>query len=215
MLSNLQAWTVVGIVGIIWLALSIVGTVNGGPAAILALSDTIPLLLIVASAFERWAWRWQRIHPLLVGMPVVLGTWEGELESLWEDPHTHKHPPIKTVYLAIGQTLTTVSVRLLTDESASGQMAGIIAKQASGVRAISYTYENTPFLGLRKASPSHRGGAFLTIFGEPPNRIEGEYWTSRDSKGMLRMRRRVRTVAESFEEAQALFGKDSAQTPAS
>ena len=45
MFSTLQAWTIVGIASVIWLALSVVGAVNGGPASILALSDLIPLLL--------------------------------------------------------------------------------------------------------------------------------------------------------------------------
>jgi hypothetical protein len=208
MFSTLQAWTFVGIASVIWLALSIVGAVNGGPGVILALSDLIPLLLILASAFERWGWRWQRLHPHLVGQPVVSGTWRGDLESFWADPDRGgQHPPIKTVYLTIRQTLTTVFVRLLTDESASDQMAGSVQKTPSGNWVISYTYANTPKLGLRKQSPLHLGGAALTIYGEPATRIEGEYWTDRDSKGTLTMAVRVPAIAPGFAEAQALFGE--------
>lgn len=81
--------------------------------------------------------------------------------------------------------MTTVFVRLLTDESASDQMAGSVQKTPSGNWVVSYTYANTPKRGLRRGSPPHLGGAALTIFGEPPPRIEGEYWTDRDSKGTL------------------------------
>jgi SMODS-associating 2TM, beta-strand rich effector domain len=206
MFSTLQAWTIVGIASVIWLALSVVGTVNGGPASILVLSDLIPLLLIGASLFERWGWRWPRLHPHFVGQPVVSGTWRGDLESFWEN-EAGERPPVKTVYLTIAQTLTTVFVRLLTDESASDQMAGSVKKAASGNWVVSYTYTNTPKLGLRKGSPLHMGGALLTILGEPPTRIEGEYWTDRDSKGTLTMAARVPAIAPAFTDAQALFAE--------
>lgn len=204
MFSSPQTWTIVGIASVIWLALSIVGAVNGGPAAILVLSDLIPTLLIGVSLFERWGWRWSRLHPHIVGQPVVHGTWRGDLESFWKND-AGASPPVKTVYLSIRQTLTTVLVRLMTDESASDQMAGSVQKGPSGNWVISYTYANTPKLGLRKQSPLHLGGAALTIYGEPPTRIEGEYWTDRDSKGTLTMTAHASDIAPGFAEAQALF----------
>lgn len=206
MLSEIQTWTIVGIASVIWLALSIVGVTSGGNlATVVALSDTIPLLLLSMSVFERWGWRAKRLHPHIVGVPVVRGTWRGELVSAWIDPKTKKPRPAKTVYLAIEQTLTTVRVRLLTDESSSDAIVASVAKMANGYRAISYTYENTPKIGLRDKSRPHRGGVLLTIYGEPPNRIAGEYWTDRDTKGELNLTARAPDIAQSFEEAQALI----------
>lgn len=204
MFSSLQAWTIVGIASVIWLALSIVGAANGGPTAILVVSDLIPTLLIGMSLFERWGWRWSRLHPHIVGQPVVHGTWRGDLESFWKD-EAGVSPPVKTVYLTIRQTLTTVFVRLMTDESASDQMAGSVQKQPSGNWVIAYTYANTPKLGLRKQSPPHLGGAALAIYGEPPARIEGEYWTDRDSKGTLTLADHVPIIVPSFRDAVAIF----------
>lgn len=210
MLSDLQTWTVIGLAALLWLPISLVGAINGGPGVALALSDLISMLLIAMSAFERWGWRWRWLHPHLIGRPVAYGTWRGTLQSLWKDPATRQPPPAKIVYLAIRQTLTTVWVRLLTDESVSDQMAGSVEKDpSSGDWSISYTYRNTPKLPLRRKSPQHRGGAFLTILGQPPTRIEGEYWTDRDSKGTLAMDARMPTIAHSFAEAQALFAEAS------
>jgi hypothetical protein len=205
MLSDLQSWTVVGVVGVIWLAFAFVGVVRGGPDELGNLADVLPWLFIGAFVFEHWAWRWSRLHPYLVSKPVVRGTWEGELKSEWKDPKSHKRRPPKIVYLSIDQTLATLRVRLLTDESASATMAGIVETQPTGAWMISYGYENLPELALRKKSRPHRGGALLTVVGQPPERIEGEYWTDRGSQGTLKMRRHVSGVAESFEDAQALF----------
>jgi SMODS-associating 2TM, beta-strand rich effector domain len=204
MIAEIQVWTIVGVASVIWLALSIIGVTSGGSVgAVVGLSDIIPLLLLGMSIFERWGWRWQRLHPYIVPVPMVRGTWRGELVSLWVDPTTKKTRPPKTVYLAIEQTMTTIRTRLLTDESESDPIVAAVAKMPNGYRAISYTYENTPRIGLRRKSPPHRGGALLTIHGEPPNRIVGEYWTARDSQGELTLTSRSPEVAQSFEEAQA------------
>jgi len=115
--------------------------------------------------------------------------------------------PIKTVYLTIRQTLTTVFVRLLTDESASDQMAGLVKKTESGNWLISYTYANTPKLGLRQAQPGSISAELHSqSYGEPATRVEGEViWTDRDSKGTLTMTAHVPGIAPGFTEAQALF----------
>lgn len=84
-------------------------------------------------------------------------------------------------------------------------MAGSVQKTPSGNWVVSYTYANTPKLGLRRGSPPHLGGAALTIFGEPPTRIEGEYWTDRDSKGTLTLIARVPPIAPSYSDAETLF----------
>jgi hypothetical protein len=125
---------------------------------------------------------------------------------MWDTNPEHQRPPIKTVYLTIRQTYTTVSVRLLTDESESDQLIGSVAKTPFGNWVISYTYANNPDIRLREGSPPHTGGAALTIYGEPPTRIEGEYWTSRRSMGKLTMTARVSAIAPGYAEAKALFG---------
>ena len=205
MFAEIQVWTIIGVASLLWLALSVVGVTSGGSlATVVALSDTIPVLLLGMSLFERWGWRWHRLHPYIVPIPVVRGTWRGELDSMWVDPSTKKTRPPKIVYLAIEQTMTTVQTRLLTDESESDPIVAAVAKMPNGYRAISYTYDNTPRIALRRKSRPHRGGALLTIYGEPPNRIAGEYWTDRDSKGELNLTSRSLVIAQSFDEAQAL-----------
>jgi hypothetical protein len=206
MLSNLQSWTVVGLASLVWLGLVAVGVAQGGPRAALDLGNVIPLLLMAAWAFERWGWRWARIHPHLVNEPVVRGTWRGVLTSAWKDPVTEQSPAPKVVYLAVTQTLTTVKVRLLTNESVSDSVAGSVARTPVGDWAIAYTYSAMPKIERRPGSPPHLGGAILTIVGGPASRIEGEYWTGRSSQGSLNFTDHVVAIAPAVPEAQELFG---------
>jgi hypothetical protein len=208
----LQIYTVMGIAALIWLPLSVIGFVTGGPTAVLGLSDALAVVVILVSAFERWGWRWRKLHPHLIGTPDIRGTWRGTLKSSWKDPATQTDRPPKIVYLAIRQTLATVWVRLLTDESVSNQMAGSMQKdRATEDWNLSYTYSNVPDIFLRKQSPEHRGGTFLTVTGEPPRRIHGEFWTSRDTKGTLDMVAHVDAIAHTFDDAEGIF--DGQATP--
>jgi hypothetical protein len=204
MLSDLQTWTIVGLASLIWLALSAVGIAAGGPTAALAIADVVPLLLLAGSIFEGRVWRWGRLHPDLVGTPVIRGTWAGTLTTLWHDPASSSAPPPKTVYLAVEQTLTTVELSLFTDESTSRSIAGHVANVPSRGWVVSYTYLNTPRIERRESSPIHYGGALLAIIGGGEVTIDGEYWTDRESKGRLVFHDRRDEIARSFEHAERL-----------
>lgn len=208
MLNNRQTYAVIGFAAIIWLGLALTNAVSAGLAAVWDVVNLIPLLIVAGMIFEHWAWRWAPLHPHLVGTPVVSGTWRGELKSMWVSKETGVVPPPKTVFLAIDQTLFTVTVRMLTNESESDQLVGSIAKLANGKWVIAYAYDNTSDLPLREGSRPHFGGAVLTIVGDPPDQINGEYWTDRDTKGTFTMDARAPVIAQSFALAQAItFGQ--------
>lgn len=206
MITTLQSWIIISLAALIWLALVAVGVAHGGPGAILDLTNFVPLLVIALLAFERWGWRWHVLHPYPVGQPVVSGTWRGLLTSEWKDPVTKVSPAPKIVYLAVTQTLLTVKVRLLTNESVSDSFAGSVTRMPSGDWVLAYHYTAKPRSELRPVSPPHPGAASLTIVGQPAARIEGEYWTGRSSQGSMEFTAHKDKIAPAFPEAQALFG---------
>jgi len=204
-MTEVRTWVIFSTAGLIWLTLIILGAVSGNPEQFRTISDVVPFLLILLGLFERFLWRWGFI-PRLVNVPVLHGTWKGELESLWTDPATGKSPPKKIVYLAVDQTMTSLCLRLLSDESASDQVAGSLTHPASGPRIVSAVYVNTPTVGRRDGSPMHYGGLVLRVAGAfPPRRLEGEYWTDRQSKGALAFDAHSSKTADSFADAQELF----------
>jgi SMODS-associating 2TM, beta-strand rich effector domain len=203
-MSELRSWTIVGITGVIWAALILTGVVSGNTDAFSTIADVVPLLLLAAYVVERWLWRIGPF-PRLIGVPMLVGTWEGELVTQWVDGKTKASPAPKRAYLAVSQTMTTIAVRLLTDESVSDQLAGAIAKTAGEGRAISYLYLNKPAIGRRTTtSPMHHGAAILTILDGQATRLEGDYWTERESKGTLAFGAHAAAVARTFAEAAAL-----------
>jgi hypothetical protein len=206
-LTSSQTWTIVGIASLIWLSISIFGGTNGGGLTVVwSLKDLIPALLSVAWVYERWLWRFSPIHRVgLIKTPVVIGTWKGSLESFWIDPATEQRREPKTVYLTVKQTATTLSARVLTDESASEQVAGMMAKTEAEHPALSYTYRNRPELRFREENFSaiHYGSALLEVVGDPATALVGSYWGDRKgSRGEMRFTEHNPDIAQTFEDAE-------------
>jgi hypothetical protein len=102
--------------------------------------------------------------------------------------------------MVIRQTSSTASVTLISDESKSKSSLARVVKE-DGSWLLHYVYTNEPRLEVRGRSPIHHGSAVLSVTGAPAKRLEGGYWTDRDSKGQLKLTKRSKKLAEDFEEA--------------
>jgi hypothetical protein len=61
-------------------------------------------------------------------------------------------------------------------------------------------------LSVRNRSAMHYGALQLSVAGSPPERIEGQYWTDRDTKGELSLADRKDGHAYDMVSAQRLYG---------
>ncbi len=159
---------------------------------------------MVLMAFDRWLWRLPPVRRL-TGRADLSGTWQGELRSTWIDgtASTVGHP--REAYLVVRQTYSKVSVCLFTEESHSNSMVATLDWPKDHAARLTYTYTNVPRLLLQDRSRIHHGSAFLDVHGNGPDRLEGCYWTSRDTKGEMRFDRHVPRLHTDFVSARAAF----------
>lgn len=167
--------------------------------SVAVLACTILLLL-----WDRWVWKWKVSQTIPGVVRDMGGTWEAQLESFWINPTTGRSPAPKTVYMVIRQTSSTASVTLISDESKSKSSLARVVKE-DGSWLLHYVYTNEPRLEFRGRSPIHHGSAVLSATGSPVKRLEGGYWTDRDSKGQLKLTKRSKKIAEDFEEAREVL----------
>lgn len=167
-------------------------------------STAVFTVTITLGLWDKWIWK-TKIAQKLPSVPIdISGTWESTLESLWVNPKTGKSPEPKTVYVVVRQTSSRISVSLITDESLSRSSLARLTVE-DGTWTLHYIYTNQSHLELRKQSPIHHGSAVFTVTGQPAKRLNGGYWTDRDSKGRLTLSRNHRNLAEDFEECRKLF----------
>lgn len=167
---------------IVWAALLFLQGVDLRLSYLRPYSLVVGIVLILSYAFDKWLWRLLPF-PRLLGRPVLAGTWKGELRSNWIDQQTGEAADPILVFLLIRQTYAAISIRLFTANSFSKSETAEIHKSPDGVSEIVMTYQNIPLLHLREQSPLHYGAMRLQIHGRPTSRLEGAYWTDRDTKG--------------------------------
>lgn len=166
--------------------------------------------VIVASAgllaWDHLLWR----LPIVQRLPRVprsaRGTWKGKLTSQWLDPETKKVIDPKLAYLVIRQSASMIDIVLLTDESRSRSSLGVVT-EASGQWSLDYMYLNKPKMSIEHRSRMHHGSTSLEMIGSPVAKLDGRYWTDRDSKGELRFDQHSSVLAGDYDSAAALFSK--------
>jgi SMODS-associating 2TM, beta-strand rich effector domain len=169
--------------------------------ALKKLPDAVTVFVILSFIFTKWLWRSRFLRGWLVRVPDLQGTWEGELQSTWQNPETKQGIPPSGVVLVIRQTFSSVSCTMFTKESESYSRAAQIAvEEETGAISLSYNYTNRSKATIRGRSPIHDGAANLKVVTRPFRMLEGEYWTGRCTTGQMKLRFSSHHLLESYPE---------------
>jgi hypothetical protein len=167
-----------------------------------AVVGAVSLSLLV---FDKWIWHWPIFRGWLVKRPRLQGTWRAELVSDWINPETGQAIAPIQAYMVVRQTASSLSLRLLTQESRSETVSSGIESCSDGTFEITCAYRNKPKAEYRHRSEVHYGSMLLVAEGAAPTRLEGEYWTDRKTTGSIVLTDRKKGACMTFSEAQKLF----------
>ncbi len=171
------------------------------------LSTATTAVVLIALAFDLYLWKFP-IFRWFVKRPVVEGTWKVEIRSSWIDPATNLPTAPITAYMVVRQTLSTLSMRLLTPESTSTLVGTEMVCASDGLFCISGVYRNEPWLQFRDRSQIHYGGLWLQIAEDDSLKtMTGHYWTDRSTSGSMYLTGRVKKKVQSFAAASVAVSK--------
>lgn len=163
------------------------------------LPEVVTIYTVLYLIFVTWMWRLPFLQGWLILFPDLQGTWQGTLQTTWQNPETGKVPPPIPAILVIKQSFDAISCVMYTQESISYSDAALLSQEDdSGLKKLSYVYSNTPGLPSRNRSPIHDGAAILRIITTPGRALQGEYWTNRKTTGELTLTFRTRNLLENF-----------------
>lgn len=205
MISRLHLVPIVFIVGVVWLILLVIDGVAVELAWLQRLTAVVPVLLVALGIFDRWLWKHPWINGWFAKRPVLCGTWEVTLQTEWKNPETGEVPGPDLCYMAVRQTFSSLSMRLMTKESSSELVAERIVQAEDGVFRILGVYTNKPRIAVRHRSEIHFGALLLDVQGDPPISLEGHYWTDRSTRGSMNFTRRKSDVFASYDGAHTAF----------
>ena len=168
-------------------------------------STVSTVVLFIIMAFDLWLWKISLLHGWFVKRPVINGTWKVEIRSNWKDPVAGVGKPPIEGFMVVRQTLSTLSMRLLTADSSSELVGTEIVCFEDGLYCVSGVYRNEPRLQVRDTSPIHYGAVWLKIIDEPTKKIIGHYWTDRNSMGEMELSEQQNKKFQAFESALAYY----------
>jgi hypothetical protein len=171
------------------------------------LSTVITVVMYTVLAFDLWLWKLPFLHGWFVKRPVIDGIWKVDIRSNWENPATGAAIPPVEGFMAVRQTFSTLSMRLITAESTSELVGTEIVCSADGLYCISGVYRNEPRFQVRDRSPIHYGAVWLKVIDTPPQKVTGHYWTDRESAGEIELTDRRSKKFQDFQSAQNYYRK--------
>lgn len=161
-------------------------------------SLTLATLTSVWWLFNKYLWKY-RPGSWFVRQPDLNGTWHVELQSSYQNPKTGKGVEPVAGYVAIRQTFSSLSIRLMTEQSESSLVASSFDIHADQTTYIYGAYQSDPSILLRsKVSEIHYGSFRYKVVGQPPIELNGHYWTDRNTNGSIRLSGRSQKYFDSF-----------------
>lgn len=158
--------------------------------ALTHISTTISINIVIWLLFIKWGWKWKVFYPWLVPFPDLSGNWSGTIKSNWKEKELE---PIPTE-VSITQTFFNIQVRIKTGESRSYSIgASFDIDKERGFQQLFYSYLNTPKPGVRERSEIHYGSTLLNFEGFNVTKMDGEYWTSRETTGEIELTKKNAT----------------------
>lgn len=130
MLTRLHISSFIGLTIVVWL---LVLWIQGMPVLsayfVKPFGTVIFVITLFVTLFNKYMWSWTIFKGWYVKRPDLRGTWEVELKSSWIDPITGEGIAPIYGYVVIRQSLTFLSLRLMTKESRSVLVAHSIEQQ--------------------------------------------------------------------------------------
>ncbi len=195
---------IIGLAVIVWaIALVILG--HGVSLSLLKpFGATTAAVTAVSVLFEKYFWRWKYFRGWLVERPFLGGTWRAILHSTYEEDGVRVSP--KEVFVVIRQSMSTMTFRLYSDRAKSHSLAESIFRERTDMYALSVSYQSDPSIDQRNGeSEIHYGAALFTHIADEPARLEGHYFTDRNTAGSLKLIERKNVYPSSYGEAREHF----------
>lgn len=143
-----------------------------GPYGIVSnIGEAVSATVFIGWLYCKYLWRCEFFK--WESMPRLHKRYNGILKSSYDRIE-------RKINLEIKQTLLSVEVKLISDESSSDSVNATIS-EIHGQKTLLYTYLNEPMSAHRHHSQIHYGTAKLSIISD--RELRGTYYTDRNTTG--------------------------------
>lgn len=152
------------------------------------ISTVVAIDILLITIFTKWIWKYKIFQNWLVPFPNLNGSWKGHIYSNWINPETKEKPSPIPVILNIKQSFFNINCKMITEEMESNSYAeGFILDSDKQIKNLAYSYTSNPKTSLRYRSTPHDGTIVFKIIEKPVFKLEGRYWTERETTGEIKL----------------------------
>lgn len=193
----------VGVSAIAWFGLAFKENLN-----LMEMKDFFSLIpqvvtidMIFTLIFIKWGWKLPILRGWLVPFPNLKGSWTGEIYSDWVDPKTGEGVEPIPVMLTIHQSFMHINCTMHTGEMKSHSISeGFNIDQEKQLKQLSYIYTSKPRTVLSERSVQHDGAMVFDIIEKNSRKLNGKYWTERNTKGEINLKFYSKEILEELPE---------------
>jgi hypothetical protein len=202
-ITSFVALTIVVLVVVLWFR----GVEVVSSNFIAAFGTVVTVVFGISIIFSKYAWAWPVFRGWYVKRPDLRGTWQAQLASSHE-VDGEQVSPIEG-FVVVRQSLISLSMRLMTEESRSVLVAQSIVQEEDGLYRVYGVYRNEPDIELQGVrSEIHHGSFSLAVHGSPAQSMDGHYWTDRGTRGGMTLSNRLDECFETYKQATAAAETD-------
>ena len=134
--------------------------------------EALGIATFTMAFYERILWKYDCFNDTPVLYKKYSGTFISSYDNIERD-----------CSLEIKQTLLTIKIIFITDESKSKSISASI-DNIYGEKILTYCYLNTPNAMVRNRSQMHNGTSMLCV--DEPRKLKGQYYTDRKTTGDMK-----------------------------
>jgi SMODS-associating 2TM, beta-strand rich effector domain len=166
--------------------------------ALKAIGPTTTFLVVFWAFYFKWGWKIPALKYLMY-KPNLSGTWLGFFHSDWKDEEGKSLKPAKMV-LVVRQNWLTISVVSMTDRFKSRSYTEFLSfDEDRGIKLLAYLYSDTSTSFGKEGA--REGVAELELTDSTPKKLNGRFWTSSKTAGIMSLRFISSETIDSFNQA--------------
>ena len=200
---------VIAVTAITWVvAAKIFGLPDTFWEAILPFFTAVTVTGIFLVIYDRYLWHFYAVRQWVAQRPDLQGVWKVTIRPVKLDEHSEQAPDAIIGYAQFDQTASSLSMRLYTEDSRSTTIAYAIRKIEQNQFRLVIVYQNRPKVKERaREGTIHDGTAIYEFGGYSPERLAGEYWTEKPTRGEIELSDRRTDKIDSYEAGSRVYSR--------
>lgn len=200
---------VIAVTAITWVAAAkIFGLPDTFWEAIIPFFTAITVTSISLFFYDKILWRFYAVRRWIAQLPDLQGVWKVTITPVKLDDQSEQSLDSVIGYAQFDQTASSLNIRLYTEDSRSTTIAYAIKEIEKSQFRLAIVYQNRPRLKARaREGTIHDGAAVYEFRGYSPEKVSGEYWTEKPTRGEIELSDRRRDEIDSYDAGLRVYSR--------